>query len=92
MRLYDSGRLKPDSHITVKHGGIVFTIKPQVVCGLLRVRVIAKPPAEPENTRVFAAFAKVDELMNHIATLSNNLGRPRLITTKGDVSKSLLNG
>lgn len=91
VRLYDSGRLKPDSHINVEHGGVNFNIKPHVICGLLRVRVTARPPSEPENIRVFNALSNTDDLMNHITTLANNLGHPRLKTIKSDVSKSLLN-
>lgn len=90
IRLYDSGRLKPDSHINVEHGGVNFNIKPHVVCGLLRVRVTARPPSEPENIRVFNALSSVDDLMNHITNLANNLGHPRLRTTKSDVSKGLI--
>lgn len=89
--LYDSGRLKPDSHISVEHGGVNFNIKPYVASGLLRVRVTARPPSEPENIRVFNALSATDDLMNHITTLANNLGRPRLKTIKSDVLESLLN-
>lgn len=89
--LYDSGQLKPDSHINVEHGGVNFNIKPHVSCGLLRLRVTARPPSEPENIRVFSALSATDDLMNHITTLANNLGHPRLKTIKSDVLKSLLN-
>lgn len=89
--LYDSGRLKPDSHIDVEHGGVNFNIKSHVVCGLLRLRVIARPPSEPENIRVFSVHSTTDDLVNHITTLANNLGHTRLKTIKSDVLESLLN-
>ena len=89
--LYDSGRLKPDSHINVEHGGVNFNIKPHVACGLLRVRVTTRPPSEPENIRVFNALSNTDDLMNHIATLADNLGEPGFKTTKSSVLENLLN-
>lgn len=89
--LYDSGRLKPDSHINVEHGGVNFNIKSYVACGLLRVRVTARPPGEPENVRVFSALSNTDDLINHITTLANSLGHHRLKTIKSNVLESLLN-
>lgn len=90
-RLYDSNRLTEYKHVTIKHAGITFSVKTRVIAGILRLQVIAQPPAEPTNSRSFSTIESVDSLLNHIATLADNLGEPGLKTTKSSVLKNLLN-
>lgn len=90
-RLYDTKQLTEYNHITINHAGITFSIKTRVIAGIIRLQVIAQPPAELANSRSFSTIESVDSLLIHITTLANNLGHPRLKTIKSDVLKSLLN-
>lgn len=90
-RLYDSNRLTEYKHVTIKHAGITFSVKTRVIAGILRLQVIAQPPSEPANVRGFSTIDSLDSLLNHIATLADNLGEPGLKTTKSSVLKNLLN-
>lgn len=90
-RLYANDRLTEYKHITVTHAGIVFTVKTKVTFGILRLQVIAKPPAEPANSRSFRVIDSIDILLAHIVALANNLGEPGIKITRANVLNSLLN-
>lgn len=70
--------------------GVVFTIKPYIVHGTLRLSVIGRVPEDASTaTKIFNIFTSTHDVAKHIATVANNMGIPNVVTTTKDVTKAM---